>query len=324
MATKEFYDLYTIVDESKNIQIICDIETLRFNIRNKHTQEIMSPIWFNKCKSLFMDDKELFEVFTYEKGYNFINSQGTILSPMWSADRIEFINGLARIMAPQGYNFVNTNGDLLSPMWFDYADNFYFDNTPIKINGKGWNWLKPNGEFISAKWFEFDEMIALVNNFAIVHQYNKGYNLINTNGNLISAKWFDYCGNFYNGFAIVANKDKSNFINTNGEILSKIDFNMCMHFSEGFAQIFIKDKGWNYINTKGELLSPNEWFTDCYEFCNGAARVHRFDESINYINTNGEILFPNEKFQGAKDMTANGVVNVFNEGKGWYTLPIPN
>ena len=69
-------------------------------------------------------------------------------------------------------------------------------------------------------------------------------------------KWFKHTWNFYEGFARVYKKGKGwNFINTNGELLWKEDkwFDNVKSFYNGFASV--KYKGyWYKLNTKGELI----------------------------------------------------------------------
>lgn len=52
----------------------------------------------------------------------------------------------------------------------------------------------------------------------------------------------------------------------------------------GFACVKREDDLWNYIDKKGNLLSPNQWFKWIGIFYNGFARVQREDRKWNYIN----------------------------------------
>lgn len=83
------------------------------------------------------------------------------------------------------------------------------------------------------------------------------FNVVNTEGELMYEQWFDYIDCFLNGFAKVGLNGKSNFIDTKGKLLSEQWFDYAGNFSYDteHARVWLKDKGWNYINTKGELVS---------------------------------------------------------------------
>ena len=76
-------------------------------------------------------------------------------------------------------------------------------------------------------------------------------------------------------------------------------FDDCGKFKYGFARIFLKNKGWNFIDTNGYLLSPNEWFKECNDFNHNAAEVMRNKEhnyTICYIDSDSK-LHNREEFQ---------------------------
>ena len=98
---------------------------------------------------------------------------------------------------------------------------------------------------------------------------------------------FDRCDDFSEGFAKVSLNDKWNFINTKGELLSERWFDCCDDFHKGFAKVMLNGK-WNFISTEGELLSE-QWFNDCNDFYEGFARV-KLNGKWNSINTEGEFL----------------------------------
>ncbi len=130
--------------------------------------------------------------------------------------------------------------------------------------------------------------------FAVV-RLNDKYNYIDTNNKLLSNKWFDDCYVFGGGFGKVRLDGLYNYINTNGEIISQNQwFYDCDDFSGGFARVQLGEK-WNYIDTNGEILSPNQWFDWCGSFSEGFCKV-RLGEKCNYLNTNGELLSKNQWF----------------------------
>ena len=131
-------------------------------------------------------------------------------------DRIgSFKDGFAIVKLNNKYNFINTNGQLISNTWFDSCYNFSKGFAIVKSNNK-YNFINTNGQLISNTWF--DCCFNFSEGFACVKLNNK-YNFINTNGQLISNTWFDSCTEFYDGFACVYLNGKYNFINTNGQIV---------------------------------------------------------------------------------------------------------
>ena len=127
---------------------------------------------------------------------------------------------------------------------------------------------------------------------------------------------FDECSNFKEGFARVELDDRYNFINTNGEFLSPNQwFEDCSVFHEGFAIIGLNNK-YNFINTDGEFLSPNRWFDVCWKFENGFAKV-QLDGSWYFINTDGDIINDAVQQLLARGIPLNRIFdccNDFNEG----------
>ena len=286
---KEFYSNYAICDKSHKVEIIVDKDTFKYNLRDIDTNSILSPIWFDECKSLLLPNDTFYaQVRIYDKGYNFVNDKGEIMSPYWSLYPLYFNDDIARIeINGKGFNYINTKGELLSPnMWFDDAYELECQKIArVFINNKGWNYINYKGEI------------------------------------LFPNTWYDHCSSFSNGLAIVySNNQGFNFINTQGEIMSPIWFDMIENFSDNIAPIYIRNKGCNFVNTQGEIMSPT-WFDYCSHFYNGYARV-MIDNKSNYINAKGQILFPDHWFDGAKDITEKGICDVYEQNKGWYTLSI--
>ena len=147
--------------------------------------------------------------------YNFINTNGQLISDTWFDGCGDFDNGVARVYLNDKYNFINTNGQLISDTWFDYCGDFYDGFAIVELNDK-WNFINTNGQLISDTWF--DRCFDFLDGFARV-KLNDKYNFINTNGQLISDTWFDGCNNFINGFAVVRLNGQEHYINTNGQIV---------------------------------------------------------------------------------------------------------
>jgi len=91
-------------------------------------------------------------------------------------------------------------------------------------------------------------------------RYGKVYFLLDDKGRISLKRWFDFVSDFHDGFARVEIKNKGyNFINTNGDFLSPdLWFDFVSDFHDGFAWVYIRNKGWYFINTKGELYHEDK------------------------------------------------------------------
>ena len=95
---------------------------------------------------------------------------------------------------------------------------------------------------------------------------------------------------YIEGFAAVRRGDELyNFIDTKGKILSEQWFDWIDNFNEGFARVQRSDELYNFIDKNGKLLSE-QWFEWADNFNEGFARLQRGDELMNFIDANGKIL----------------------------------
>ena len=104
---------------------------------------------------------------------------------------------------------------------------------------------------------------------------------------------FDYCEVFHNGYAAVKLNEKWNWIDTEGNLFSPNQwFDLCGHFKDGYAKVELNDK-WNFMDTKGVFLYKkpiDQWFDWCGDFYYGYASVNINDKS-NFIDTKCNFLF---------------------------------
>ena len=102
----------------------------------------------------------------------------------------------------------------------------------------------------------------------------------------------------------------------------KYVFDNCHDFSSGYARVYLKGK-YNYIDTEGNLLFPNQWFDMCYDFdYSGFAKVNLKGKE-NLIDTEGNLLSPNQWFDmcynfDGRNNFHNGFANVKLNGKWNY------
>ena len=170
-------------------------------------------------------------------------------------------NGLAKVELNNKWNFIDTNGNLLSKQWFDYIS--YFENgfAKVMLNNK-YNFIDVNCNLLSKQWFY---IVYDFNEYGISKvKLNNKCNFIDTNGNLLSQQWFDNVYNFNEyGISIVVLNKKCNLIDTNGNLLSQQWFDNIFSFNKnGIAQVELNRK-WNLIDKNGKLLSK-QWF-DSYD-----------------------------------------------------------
>ena len=99
---------------------------------------------------------------------------------------------------------------------------------------------------------------------------------------------YDFVGNLYNGYAMIKLNNKWNFIDTQGKLVSPNQwFDGVGYFYNGYATVKLNNK-WNLINTQGKLVSPNQWFDGVGIFTNRYAWV-RLNDKWYKIDTKGNI-----------------------------------
>ena len=255
LARVELNDKYNIIDTNGNL--ISDIN-----------KELIKGQWFDACGSF--DENGLAMIRIKDKGFNFINSNGKLLSQAWFDSCNFFNNGFTLVKLNKGWYYIDTNGKIQSTE--EFAQNV--------ISKRLANGEDPRNLF--------DYCNVLKNGFTKVKLNNK-YNFIDTNNKIVSYQWFDKCDDFINGFAIVEVNKKNNFIDTNGNILNPNQwFDLAYIFREGFAGVLLINKGWNFIDKNGNYLS-DQWFDDINNFNDGFGTV-TFNDKWNYIDKNGNYL----------------------------------
>lgn len=119
--------------------------------------------------------------------WNFINTDGQLLSTQWFDNTDHFRMGFARVKLSRKYNFINTEGQLLSQQWFDCVFDFNEGFASVGLNGK-WNFINVEGQFLSNQWF--DNECDFNEGFARVKLNGKWYS-INHKGQVAFKQWFD-------------------------------------------------------------------------------------------------------------------------------------
>lgn len=125
-----------------------------------------------------------------------------------------FRDGFAWVRLNDKYNFINTEGKLISEQWWDSCVNFVSGVAMVGLNGK-WNHINTEGKLISEQWWDY--LGYFFNDFAVVELDGK-WNYIGTDGKLLSDKWFESASSFYSRFARVKLHGKLYKINKKGEL----------------------------------------------------------------------------------------------------------
>ena len=126
-----------------------------------------------------------------------------------------FYKGFARVKLNGKWNFINTEGKLLSEQWYDTVYYFSEGFAKVILNDE-YNYIDNKGKMLSEQWY--DGACSFSGGFAAV-KLNGKYNFIDTEGNLLSEQWYDSIFDFYEGFAAVKLDSNWYGIDTEGKIV---------------------------------------------------------------------------------------------------------
>ena len=79
--------------------------------------------------------------------WNFINTEGEILSEQWFGNACNFSEGFARVELDGKYNFINTEGEIVSEQWFNFTWDFSEGFAKVILDGK-WIKIDTKGEIV--------------------------------------------------------------------------------------------------------------------------------------------------------------------------------
>lgn len=226
---------------------------------NSNGDNINNNLWFDRID--YLNDSIKVEL---NGKYNIAFYNGKLIGNNWFEQLYGFNNKFFKVYINGGFNLLNKNGDLINNQCYDKIGQFNDGFAIVLIDDKS-NFIDENGRLLSDQWF--DDVLEFNEGFSLVNLGEK-WNFINTNGELISKQWFNNAFDFYNGLAKIESDKGVNFINTNGDIISDIWFDASGDLTYRFILVGIYDNGWkwNYIDSNGELLSKNQWFSDARNF----------------------------------------------------------
>lgn len=196
---------------------------------------------------------------------NFIKNKFNFLYPNQQIVQMtNFQDGWACVKRKDGlWNYMNVEGKIISPkLWFTNVDRFYHGFACVqREKDLKWNFINTHGKILSDMWFR--ALSRFQGDYALVQRTDYMINLLDCHGNILSSNyWFQNIGNFSNGIARVQSQDGLyNFINKNGLIFDEWYDYASDFFNDEVAAVRSNDK-WNFIDNKGCIISPNQWFDE--------------------------------------------------------------
>lgn len=238
-----------------------------------------------------------------DNSWNFINENGQVLFPdFWFKNAMTYEGDYYYVQRHSDYkwNIINSQRKILSPnMWFDGVDRFRGGLSRVQREDGLWNAINASGNLISPhEWFT--GFYPVSDGYSLVVNFDYKYNYINaqTGELLLGTHWNKSAQTFYHGFGTLWHQDGYNYIDTKGNIISpNRSFKEAYPFMGNIAAIRQNDNQYNFIDTKGNIISPNQWFNDFECLKDDYYLVQRADHKWNIINAKGDILYPSTWFE---------------------------
>ena len=232
---------------------------------NEYTRDELRTKGIEFFDKIYPYQDGLARVYNENKGYNFINEKGELISNQWFDSAFSFKENFCVVINNKlGYNYINKKGEILSKTWFFNADSFRDGYGKVENRYSDENLIDENGELVwkGDKWFSEMHKIRRtpIPLFTVYDYEHPGYNIINEKGELLwkGEKWFDNIGRYGDGFIRIQIKDLGyNYIDLNGNLLwkSNIWFDEVNKFGldgEGYGLVTLDNKHY-WIDTKGQL-----------------------------------------------------------------------
>ena len=217
------------------------------------------------------------------------------------------------------YNFINSNGELLSKVWFDQGYSFSYGYAVVSFGINDWNYINTNGELLLKKNVQYAGTFFC--GLGKIRYDNK-YNLINTEGKVISKIWFDEIGYFTSHSMLirVCLRNKYNFIKKNGELISEQWWDIASSTpidGDDFVVANYSDGIIYYINTETcEIIKSNENLQTQSELSKKA-----FWENTQKLNMNDIHYIINEVKERLllNEISNNAIETLFKKYIPWIT-----
>ena len=187
-----------------------------------------------------------------------------------------------------------------------YYYNMYSKQGPLYINLRKSDNAKFQFHFETMQFMDSNDNPVRLSTIGLSDGITEFYSKINMVFGFLLR--YDYVDTFSNGYAKVGLNNKYNFIDTQGKLLSPNQwFDYVSYFSDGYAKVKLNGK-WNLIDAQEKFVSPNQWFDGVGAFSNGYAIVE-LNYKYNFIDTQGKLLSPNQWFDGV-DYFSNGYAEI--------------
>lgn len=258
--------------------------------------------------------------------WNYVDINGNIINDeKWYESCRKFINGFAIVKSKEKqadiytYGIIRPDGSFVLNDCWRYIENIKSNNNYwcVRRKDKKENVLNNSGNFISNEWFDdvedFNGDYILVNN-------NLKYNYLKLDGNLLFKKWYQGIvkNDMHDGCVCAVQEDDVwGFVDmSTEEYVNDLRFGSCIRaYKEsgalltGDEQLFIVTKQYqansltapitvyNYVNTEGELISKNEWFSEVRALGNYRLMCKKIDSNDLYkiIDYSGNVIRDYEK-----------------------------
>lgn len=244
-----------------------------------------------------------------EKGFNFLDAEGNLLSDEWFDDASDFYDGFATVTKKMDNNikksnFIDANGNFVLKEWqlFNkYSSYVHGDVIVLELKTDKMDLLDRNGRRLVNPKFEhihrFNGSTALAVNYnqrrlESIHDKNyKEYSIISSSGDItyLGYKYKDVHQISENVFTASDDKYKSFLIDRYGNRIGNVEFNSCTFygFRSGYLLI-VKDNKYNLLNEAGELLY-NKWY-DHLDIPYEGFTIVRENDKYNYLDMNEKLL----------------------------------
>ncbi|PNK60464.1 WG repeat-containing protein [Psychrobacter sp. FDAARGOS_221] len=151
--------------------------------------------------------------------------------------------------------------------------------------------------------------------------YAKGFKsgLINKQGEIVVEPKYFHIFDVDDGVLQVGVEDGEGFkyglISYSDEVIAPLIYDAPLSFREGFSSVYRDDqeRGYNYIDTKGQLLLPY-WVYSASGFSESRAAVKK-DNNYGYIDTSGQMIIPDRYLDAEDFMSGRAIVSVYQSEK---------
>lgn len=254
------------------------------------------------------DSLDYFTVHLPGVGENWLVGGKLLDRDIWYTSAGIFKKGRCTVGMGEDYNWIKESGEVLIPdHWLEGTKDFDENGVALgKLNEK-YGWFGLEGELLSEEWYSSVKPINQHPNLFIIRERELGYNICKSDGIPILPMW--YCVPptlFPNETSIVVAKEavegeindgidtelEFSIVNMKGEYISPwYTWIGGIGDPSGYGVVIQKEgkERYNFINGKGEILTPTTWYKRAAAFVDGKGTVTIGDE-VRWIDSSGQIL----------------------------------